>query len=38
MKKTENCLLKVDRMNKTLRHEEADRVSLSVIFSGAHSS
>ena len=32
MKRTENCLLKLDRINKTLRHEEADRVPVSDFF------
>lgn len=32
MERTENCLRKLDRMNKTLRHEEADRVPISDFF------
>ncbi len=32
MKRTENCLNKLDRMDKTLRHEEADRVPISDFF------
>jgi len=35
MKRTENCLQKLDRMNKTLRHEEADRVPISDFFWGS---
>jgi hypothetical protein len=35
MKRTENCLRKLDRMNKTLRHEEADRVPVSDFFWGS---
>ena len=27
MERSSNCLAKLDRMNKTLRHEEADRVA-----------
>ncbi len=34
MTRTENCLKKLDRMNKTLRHEEADRVPVSDFFWG----
>ncbi len=30
--RTESCLLKLDRMNKTLRHEEADTVPISDFF------
>ena len=30
-----NCLAKLDRMNKTLRHEEADRVPVSDFFWGS---
>jgi len=30
--RSENCLKKLDRMNKTLRHEEADRVPISDFF------
>ncbi len=30
-----NCLAKLDRMNKTLRHEEADRVPISDFFWGS---
>jgi hypothetical protein len=33
--RTANCLAKVDRMNKTLRHEEADRVPVSDFFWGS---
>jgi hypothetical protein len=32
MKRTDNCLSKLDRINKTLRHEEADRVPISDFF------
>ena len=32
MKRTDNCLKKLDRINKTLRHEEADRVPISDFF------
>ena len=32
--RTQNCLAKLDRMNKTLRHEEADRVPISDFFWG----
>ena len=35
MERTPNCLLKLDRMNKTLRHEEADRVPISDFFWGS---
>ena len=35
MERTKNCLLKLDRMNKTLRHEEADRVPISDFFWGS---
>ncbi|MFC1975230.1 uroporphyrinogen decarboxylase family protein [Chloroflexota bacterium] len=35
MDRTENCLKKLDRMNKTLRHEEADRVPVSDFFWGS---
>jgi len=35
MKRTENCLKKLERMNKTLRHEEADRVPISDFFWGS---
>ena len=31
MKRTENCLRKLERMNRTLRHQEADRVPVAVI-------
>jgi len=34
MKRSDNCLKKLDRMNKTLRHEEADRVPISDFFWG----
>jgi uroporphyrinogen decarboxylase len=33
--RTANCLAKVDRMNKTLRHQEADRVPISDFFWGS---
>jgi glycerophosphoryl diester phosphodiesterase len=33
--RTINCLAKVDRMNKTLRHQEADRVPISDFFWGS---
>ena len=32
LQRTGSCLLKLDRMNKTLRHEEADRVPISDFF------
>ena len=35
MERTANCLAKVDRMNKTLRHEEADRVPISDFYWGS---
>ena len=35
MERTANCLVKLDRMNKTLRHEEADRVPVSDFFWGS---
>lgn len=35
MERTHNCLSKLDRMNKTLRHEEADRVPVSDFFWGS---
>lgn len=35
MKRTENCLAKLDRMNKTLRHEQADRIPISDFFWGS---
>lgn len=35
MERTANCLKKLDRMNKTLRHEEADRVPVSDFFWGS---
>jgi uroporphyrinogen decarboxylase len=35
VERTEKCLLKLDRMNKTLRHEEADRVPVSDFFWGS---
>ena len=34
MKRTENCLAKLDRMNKALRHEEPDRIPISDFFWG----
>lgn len=35
MERTANCLAKLNRMNKTLRHEEADRVPVSDFFWGS---
>lgn len=35
MNRTANCLKKLERMNKTLRHEEADRVPVSDFFWGS---
>jgi uroporphyrinogen decarboxylase len=35
MRRPPNCLAKLDRMNKTLRHEEADRVPISDFFWGS---
>lgn len=35
LERTTNCLAKLDRMNKTLRHEEADRVPVSDFFWGS---
>jgi uroporphyrinogen decarboxylase len=35
MKRSENCLKKLERMNKTLRHEEPDRVPVSDFFWGS---
>jgi hypothetical protein len=35
MNRSANCLAKLDRMNKTLRHQEADRVPLSDFFWGS---
>jgi len=35
MERTKNCLLKLERMNKTLSHEEADRVPISDFFWGS---
>jgi uroporphyrinogen decarboxylase len=35
MQRTANCLAKLDRMRKTLRHEEADRVPISDFFWGS---
>lgn len=35
MERTENCLKKLDRMNKALRHEEPDRVPISDFFWGS---
>lgn len=35
MDRTENCLKKLDRMNKALRHEEPDRVPISDFFWGS---
>ncbi len=34
MKRSENCLQKLDRMTKTIRHEEADRVPITDFFWG----
>ena len=34
MKRSDNCLAKLDRMNKALRHEEPDRVPVSDFFWG----
>jgi len=35
VERTANCLAKLERMTKTLRHQEADRVPISDIFWGA---
>jgi Txe/YoeB family toxin of toxin-antitoxin system len=35
MKRTAECLEKLDRLNKTIRHEEADRVPVSDFFWGS---
>ncbi len=35
MERSENCLKKLERMNKTLRHEEPDRVPISDFFWGS---
>jgi len=35
MERMANCLSKLDRMNKTLRHQEADRVPISDFFWGS---
>ena len=35
MKRTEKCLAKLERMNKSLRHEEPDRVPVSDFFWGS---
>jgi len=35
MERTENCLNKLDRLNKALKHEEADRVPVSDFFWGS---
>ncbi|MHC4529049.1 MAG: hypothetical protein ACYS29_14325, partial [Planctomycetota bacterium] len=35
MERTADCLKKLDRMNKTLRHEEPDRVPISDFFWGS---
>jgi hypothetical protein len=35
MQRTANCLLKLDRMNKALRHQEPDRVPISDFFWGS---
>ncbi len=35
MKRTDNCMAKLERMNKTLHHQEADRVPISDFFWGS---
>lgn len=35
MERTQKCLMKLERMNKTLRHEEPDRVPISDFFWGS---
>lgn len=35
MERTPNCLAKLDRVNKTLHHEESDRVPISDFFWGS---
>ena len=35
MERTANCLLKFDRMNKALHHQEPDRVPISDFFGAA---
>ena len=35
MERSENCLFKLDRLNKAIRHEEADRVPVSDFFWGS---
>ena len=35
MERTVNCLEKLDRINKTLHHQEADRVPISDFFWGS---
>lgn len=35
MERTDNCIAKLERMNKTLRHEESDRVPVSDFFWGS---
>ena len=35
MQRTANCLAKLDRINKTLRHQEADRVPVSDFYWGS---
>ncbi len=35
MERTENCLKKLDRMNKALKHEEPDRIPVSDFFWGS---
>lgn len=35
MERTHNCLSKLERMNKTLGHQEADRVPISDFFWGS---
>ena len=35
MERSQNCLIKLERLNKTLNHEEADRVPVSDFFWGS---
>ena len=35
MERTANCKAKLERMNKTLRHQEPDRVPISDFFWGS---
>jgi uroporphyrinogen decarboxylase len=35
LERTKNCITKLERMNKTIRHEEADRVPISDFFWGS---